>query len=188
MINQIKKDLKELLNEKRYLHSIRVSETAENLAKIYDEDLLKVNIAALLHDYAKCFDKKDLRNIIKEEDIVIDEVIEENIGLSHGLIGALYAKKHYHIFDNDILNAIEYHTYGRPNMSLLEKIIYISDYIEPDRDFEGIDEIRYAAQNDLDKGVLMALNSSINYVKSRKKTVHPLSIKAVEYYSKEVFK
>ncbi|MBN2261185.1 MAG: bis(5'-nucleosyl)-tetraphosphatase (symmetrical) YqeK [Clostridiales bacterium] len=186
MIEKIIDELKRILSQKRYEHSIRVFHTAVELAKIYDEDIEKTSLASLLHDYAKCFDDATLRKIIADEDIVLDEVLSENIGLAHGLASAIIAKKTYHIEDQDILNAIQYHTYGRPNMSRLEKIVYLADYIEPDRKFAGLEDIRKVAREDLNQGVLMALNASVKYILSKNEKIYTLSLDAIEYYSDEV--
>lgn len=186
MIKKIKQDIKERLHVKRYNHTIRVYETAFKLAMIHGENIMKASIAALLHDYAKGLDNSTIRQLLMIENIEIDEALEENINLAHGTASAIFAEMVYHIKDEDILNAIKYHTYGRPNMSRLEKIIYLSDYFEPERNFEGVDFIRETAKKDLDLAMLLALNSTIEYVKSKDKSVHPLSLEAVVYYSKEV--
>lgn len=186
MINNIKRDIKERLTDKRYNHTIRVYETAFDLAMIHGENIVKASIAALLHDYAKGLDDSTIRQLLLIENVEIDEILKDNINLAHGTASAIFAEMVYHIKDQDILNAIKYHTYGRPNMSRLEKIIYLADYFEPDRDFEGVEMIREAAKKDLDMGMLMALNATIKYVESKDKKVHPLSREAVVYYTKEV--
>ena len=186
MIELIKSDLKKYLSLERYNHTIRVCETAIELARIYNENVEDATIAALLHDYVKCLDKKHYREIIRKNNLKIDSVIEKNIGLAHGLISAYFAKEKYRIENIDILNAIEYHTYGRPDMSTLEKIIYLADYIEPGRSFDGVDEIRETAKKDLNKAMIMALESSMDYVKSVGKEVHPLSMQAMIFIQNEV--
>ena len=126
-INFLKKELSSILSKKRYEHSIRVLETAIELAKIYNIDLEKVAIAAILHDFAKEFKRDELvsisKNFFKEE----TEDYLDNIEILHSYAGTYIAKNKFNINDSDILNAIKYHTTGRKNMSLIEKIVYRSE-------------------------------------------------------------
>jgi len=181
MIKKIKNDLKKRLPHNRYNHTIRVCEIAIELAKLYDENIEDATIAALLHDYSKYLDKKQYMEIIKKNNLEIDSVIEEELGLAHGLISEYFAKEKYKIKNENILNAIRYHTFGRSKMSKLEKIIYLADYIELGRSFEGIEEIRKATFEDLDKGMILALESSIKYVNRKGKLLHPLTVEAKNY-------
>lgn len=168
--------LKNKLPEKRYIHSLGVCNTAVKLAKIYNVCKDKAAVAGILHDYAKYLSENEARNYIMEFQIEIDEVMDEQIELAHGLIGAELVRRELEIEDTDILNSIKYHTVGRKNMTDIEKIIYLADYIEPNRKFPGIEEIRRMAVHDLDKATLMALNNSINYVISKGLLLHSNSI------------
>ena len=124
----------------------------------------KARIAGILHDYAKYMAKDEARKYIKQFGIIVDNVTELNINLAHGLIGAELVKKDFEIDDKEILDSIRFNTTGRKHMTKLEKIIYLADYIEPNRKFPGVEEIRNTANKDLDKAVLMALDSSIIHV------------------------
>lgn len=168
--------LKNKLPEKRYNHSLGVYNTAIRLAKIYDVCIDKAGVAGILHDYAKYLSENEVRHYITEFQIEIDQVIDNQIDLAHGLIGAELVKRELEIEDIDILNAIKYHTVGRKNMTDIEKIIYLADYIEPNRKFPGIEEIRQTALHNLDRATLMALNNSINHVISKGLLLHSNSI------------
>lgn len=161
---EIKRYLKENLKEDRYLHVLGVESTAERLAKIYDEDVERAKLAALIHDAAKNKTVKEIEDIIKSEGIRIDKEMSKAPVLLHGLAGAIIGKTLMGIEDEDVFNAAAYHTTGRENMSKLEKIIYLSDYIEPNRDFPGVQDIRMIALKDLDEGVLYAMDHTIRYI------------------------
>ncbi len=174
----IKSVLKRKLPRKRYIHSIGVCETAAWLAEKYEVDREKAKIAGLLHDYAKYLTKHEAREYIRHFNIIIDEVMEENIDLAHGLIGAELIKNEFEINDKEILDSIRFHTTGRNEMTKLEKVIYLADYIEPNRKYPGVDDIRNIAHENLDKAVLMALDNSIIHVISRGRSIHIDSILA----------
>lgn len=174
----MRSELKKKISHKRYIHSIGVSDTAVGLAKIYDICEEKAEIAGILHDYGKYLSEKEARQFLKEFQIEVDEVTDLQIDLAHGLIGAKLVEREFHIKDENILNSIKYHTTGRKHMTKLEKIIYLSDYIEPSRKFSGLDEIRSVAMYDLDKATLMALDDSIKHVISKRLLLHNNSILA----------
>ena len=109
--------------------------------------------------------------------------MEKQTDLIHPFLGAEVARREYQVTDEDILNAIRYHTTGRAGMSLLEKIIFIADYIEPNREkFDGLEEARRLAYLDLDMAMKYILESTIAFVKERGRLLHPLSLEALEYY------
>ncbi len=172
----IKSVLKNKLPHRRYNHSLGVCESAIWLAKKHDACQNKAELAGLLHDYAKYLNSYEARKYIKEFQIQIDEVIDLNIDLAHGLIAAELIKFEFEIEDEEILNAVRYHTTGRENMTNLEKIIYLADYIEPNRRFPVVDKIRDIAKHDLNKAVLMALDNSIKHVISKGLLIHHNSI------------
>ena len=125
--------LKQKLNDKRYIHSIGVEYTAANLAFLYGEDVKRARIAGLLHDCAKCIPTDEKLKKAKKLGIPINSSEKANPDLLHGKLGAYYAKEKFGIKDEEILSAITYHTTGKPEMTLLEKIIFVADYIEPNR-------------------------------------------------------
>lgn len=162
--SQIKKYLKENLKEDRYLHVLGVENTAEKLAKVYGEDVENAKLSALIHDAAKNKTVEEIVDIIKSEGIIIDEEMSKAPVLLHGLAGAIIGKRLMNIENEDVFNAAAYHTTGRENMSKLEKIIYLADYIEPKRNFPGVQDIRVVAFKDLDEGVLCAMDHTIKYI------------------------
>lgn len=166
--------VKEQLTEHRYKHTLGVMETAIKLAKKYGADEKKAELAAIFHDYAKFRDKAEMKTIIQEQGMA-PELLEYNSELWHAPVGAYLVAKEAGITDPDILEAIRYHTSGRPNMTLLEKIIYLADYIEPGRHFPGVEEVREMAQQDLDKALIQALKNSMAFLMRKNQRVFPLT-------------
>ena len=156
---------------------------AQDLAQIYEVDEEKAYIAGLTHDCAKYNEEKYIEKL--NIDISTYNVISLKDPVLHSFIGAEVAKKVYNISDKDILDAIRYHTTGKESMTILEKIIFIADAIEPRRDFEGINNIRDASRKDLDKTMLMLLDSSIIFLISKKAIINPLSFIARNYLIEE---
>lgn len=181
MNNFIKNQLIKDIGEKRYLHSLRVMETGLNLSKVYNVDKEKVKIAAILHDCGKIKEKTKLLKMANDFDMVLDDFMRHNTELIHGPLGAKIAKKKYGIKDKEILGSIKYHTTGKENMTLLEKVIYISDYIEPKRNFPGVEEVRDLAFIDLDKSIIMAMDKTIKFLIHNKKLIHSRTIGARNY-------
>ncbi len=174
----VHKRLKEDIGIERYEHTLRVVETSKELAKKYGVDEDKTSVAALLHDCGKLKNKKKLLKVANDFGIILDNVMEYNKHLIHGPLGAELAKKTYNIHDEEILNAIYYHTTGREKMSLLEKIIYIGDYVEPGRDFEGVEEVRKLVDVDLDKALLYAMDNTIKHIIESGNLIHLDTVKA----------
>ena len=161
----ITKDLKNSLDKDRYEHTIGVSYTAICLAMKYDVDLEKAEIAGLLHDCAKCIaDDKKLKKCI-EHNISINEAEKAKPSLLHAKLGAFIAMDKYGIQDKEIINAILKHTTGSQEMTMLEKIIFVADYIEPNRKMiKDMEEIRREAFTDLDKCIVHILKNTIEYL------------------------
>lgn len=186
---EMKEKLQSALSVKRYIHTLSVAEEAERLSEVFgtNADRQRANVAGLLHDCAKDYPTDLKLRLCKEYHVTTDEIILNETDLIHPFLGAEIAKREYLIEDEDILNAIRYHTTGRPNMSLLEKIIFIADFIEPGRErFEGLEEARRLAYLDLDVAMQFILKETIAYVKERNRTLHPLSQQALEFYTKKV--
>lgn len=179
--DKIQDYLKVNLKDKRYEHSLGVKKTAVKLAEIYNVDTNKAKIAGLVHDCAKNMKNEELIKIADEHKLHIDEVFKNSPQLLHGVIAAVIAKEDMGIEDEDILNAIIYHTTGRENMSTLEKIIYIADYIEPSRDFPGVDELRKMAFEDLDKALLKAFDNTIKFVIEKGELLHKNTVYGRNY-------
>lgn len=182
-VRGFKNKLKAELKPNRYIHTLGVAEEAVKLAEKHGEDKHKAYIAGLLHDCAKNFDNKRTFRFCKEYGVALDDILREQPDLIHSFLGAAAAEREYGIEDKDILNAIRYHTTGRPGMSRLEMIIYLADMTEPNRVYyEGLDKIRELSYYDLKGAVAEALNETISFNRERGRIVHPLSLEAFEFY------
>ncbi|MCT4594857.1 MAG: bis(5'-nucleosyl)-tetraphosphatase (symmetrical) YqeK [Anaeromicrobium sp.] len=180
-IRRMKKYIKKNLSKKRYEHSLGVEHAALKLADKHNCDLVKVQVAALLHDCAKNFTNEELLKYMSQVSIEEKDIYYKQPQLLHGFVGSIIAQVNFGIKDDDIINGIRYHTTGRENMSLLEKIIYISDYIEPNRVFKGVNELREIVEMDLDLGVLEGLNRTIKHTIDKNELIHTLSVNARNY-------
>ncbi|GMG97240.1 bis(5'-nucleosyl)-tetraphosphatase (symmetrical) YqeK [Tepidimicrobium xylanilyticum] len=170
--------LKKDIGTNRFEHSLRVMKTCEELAEHYGCSVEKARIAGLLHDCGKLQGEINLLKMVSDFGIILDNVMKINKDLIHSPLGAEIARRKYKIEDCEILNAIRYHTTGRENMTLLEKIVYIADLIEPGRDFNGVEEIRRLVYEDLDKALLYALDNTLAFIISRGKIIHLNTVKA----------
>ena len=180
-LEEVHNKLKQRVSSHRYNHILGVIDAAVYLARKYDENEEAAYIAALFHDYAKKLSKEQLEAYILKHNLEIDEIMHNAYQLIHGKVAAHIAKHNYNITDENILNAIEYHTTGRKGMSKLEKIIYLADFIELGRDYPGVEDLRITAEESLDNGVLQALNNTINYVLSMGNLLHTNTIEARNY-------
>lgn len=178
---QIDDYLRKKLKESRYVHTLGVVQSACSLAKINGVDEEKTKIAALIHDAAKNMKIDEQYKILKENNIDMDIISENSPQILHGWVAAILAKELMGVTDEEIINAVKYHTTARKSMSKLEKIIYIADYIEPNRDYPGVEELRKITFSDLDKGVLMGIDNTITFVIKQGQLVHPLTIDARNY-------
>jgi predicted HD superfamily hydrolase involved in NAD metabolism len=169
------------LKESKLKHSLSVSETAVTLAEKYGENIEKARISGLVHDCAKCMKDEELIKVARDHEIQLDEIYLTNPSILHGLVASIIAKEVMGIEDEDMLMAIRYHTTGRKHMSVLEKIIYIADYIEPLRAFDGVEELRSLSNIDLDAAVVKSLESAIKYVISQNGLLHTDTIHARNY-------
>ncbi len=176
------------LKHHRYIHSVGVAGIAAALAMKYDEDVFKAQIAGILHDCAKSYKDDELIEQCIKNDIEITGFEKANGFLLHAKYGAYLAEKKYGIEDPDILNAIRWHTTGRQNMSLLEKIVFISDYIEPTRSkASDLDRIRSRAFNsdNIDEVLVMIMGDTIRYLSSSENSIDITTMSAYEYYKRK---
>lgn len=186
-IKNIKNILKNTLDKKHYEHTIGVAYTAVCLAMKYEYDMEKAEEAGLLHDCAKCIsDDKKLKQCQKHN-ISISETEKSSPYLLHAKLGAFFAMHKYGITDQEVINAILVHTTGAPEMTLLEKIIYVADYIEPNRkEAPNLFSIRRIAFEDLDMAVYMIMEDTLAYLKKKQKNIDHMTGKAYEYYKKQI--
>ncbi|MCL2405711.1 MAG: bis(5'-nucleosyl)-tetraphosphatase (symmetrical) YqeK, partial [Defluviitaleaceae bacterium] len=175
-INEIKNTLEEMLDKKRFAHTIAVCEIAIELAERFGADKDKAYLAALLHDCARSLNTEQQLAYCHEHEIELDEYMESDINPVHALVGADMAKRQFGITDNDVLNAIRRHAVGCEDMTLLCKIIFVADGIEPNRVGRDADDARNAAQTDLNKAMVLVMTTIKSYY-LQGKPMHPSSIK-----------
>lgn len=175
--------VKPQLTEKRYQHTLGVLRTALKLARRFGASEKKAELAAIFHDYAKYRNIEEMKQLI--ERIWYDRsIVEYGDELLHAPCGAYYVEKEIGIRDEEILDAIRYHTTGRPKMTLLDKIIFIADYIEPSRQFEGVEKVRDLAENDLDEAIIHALENTIAFLMRKKLPIYPLTVETYNEFVK----
>lgn len=181
MIMLLSKELK----ESRLLHTFGVIDTAEALAKVYKADIKKCERAALLHDCAKYMPLDKMIEICQRNFVELNELEMKKDALLHAKAGACLAYEKYGIKDREILDAIKYHTTGRPDMSLIEKIIFVSDYIEPGRDFsDKLPMYRMIAMADIDLVCMNILKDTLDYLESLNADIDPKTKETYAYYKK----
>lgn len=175
---ELEVSLAQRIRGERLAHTYRVLDTARILGVRYGADPTATSTAALLHDYAKAMKPAELLAEANRLGLAIDPVEMAQPHLLHGPVAAALLAEQGLVTDPDALAAIHYHTTGRAAMSLLEKIIWLADYIEPGRIFPGVDAIRSEAEQSLDTALLHALENSIRYILERGWPLHPLSVHA----------
>lgn len=186
-LQKITKKLKKYLDEDRLWHTLGVMHTAAAMAMVYHEDMEKAQLAGLLHDCAKCIPSKKKIKLCNENHIPVSSFEKEHTFLLHGKVGAWIAEEKYGVKDREILEAITWHTTGKPEMSVLEKIIYIADYIEPARDkAPRLKEIRALAFQNLDRCIYEILKDSLEYLNTHPEDLDPTTEKAYDYYKCKV--
>ena len=186
-ILKMKKTLRKYLTLDRYEHTEGVMYTAAALAMKYGEDVEKALVAGLLHDCAKCIPDSKKIKICRKHHIEVTELEVSNPFLLHAKLGAFLAKEKYDVQDQEILDAIACHTTGKPAMTLLDKIIYISDYIEPMRSkAPNLSDVRRLAFEDIDVTLFKILSDTLEYLRSSSKTMDCMTLKTYEYYKKKM--
>lgn len=182
-IKRMQQKLKKHLDEDRYEHTLGVMYTAGALAMRYQENIRSALIAGLLHDCAKCIPTNKKFKMCSKYHLEVSETERSNPSLLHAKLGAYLAEKKYHVRDEAILSAITFHTTGKPAMSLLEKIVYVADYIEPGRrELPNMAEIRRLAFENIDECIYQILQDSLNYLNTRNITIDPMTEKTYLYY------
>ena len=182
-LSKIRKAMEKTLEEKRYEHTLGVAYTATALAMRYGENLENAELAGLLHDCAKEMDDEKTISLCEKHHISITEVERKNPSLLHAKAGSFLAMHTYKVDNGEVINAILNHTTGRPGMSLLEKIVFIADYIEPSRKkAANLAEIRKLAFMDLDEALLKILGDTLVYLREKEDTIDPMTEKTYQYY------
>lgn len=188
---KLRREMEQTLERKRFEHTLGVAYTAANLAMVHGVDVEKALIAGMLHDCAKCMSHHKQISLCRKNKVVLSEIETENHSpLLHAKAGSCLARKKYGIVDEEILQAISYHTTGRPHMSPLEKIIYIADYIEPGRerakrsyaDVQNLQEVRKMAYQDLDRTLCKILSDTLDYLSRKDGKIDSMTRDTYEYY------
>ena len=182
-MEKLEKVVIDLLNPNRVKHVLGCRDTAADLAKVWGTDVTDAARAGLLHDITKALDGPLQLTLCREYGKVLDEFSENNPKTLHALTGSLVAER---IFGENeaVVKAIESHTTGKPAMNTLEKIIYVADYMEPNRDFPGVEELRRLAYTDLDGALQLGLEMTLAMLKEQKRQISPASSQALEYLMK----
>ncbi len=182
---EFKKVLKSRLTEKRYMHSLNVADSAKELARIYGADEGKAYIAGLIHDSCKDTPAGLQLSYLLENKTELTDIEINTAKLYHAMCGSVFAQKEFCVEDEDVLNAIRYHTTGRKNMSLLEKIVFIADFISAERDYDGVEIMREKAVRSLDEAIVEGLSFTIKDLIDAQRLVHPDTLDA---YNDALFK
>ncbi len=178
-------EMEKRLKHHRFIHSVMVAGTAAALAMKYGADPGRAQVAGILHDNAKCYDDEELVELCRKKDIAISDFEEKHGFLLHAKYGAYVARKKYGIEDEDVLNAIRWHTTGHENMTLLEKIIFVADYMEPLRNkAKNLDLIRDTVLNgkDIDDAVRMIMHDTLEYLHASDFKIDPVTQAAYDHY------
>ncbi|MBR5337310.1 MAG: bis(5'-nucleosyl)-tetraphosphatase (symmetrical) YqeK [Lachnospiraceae bacterium] len=182
-ILEIQSKVEKAVDGKRFRHILGVAHTAACMAMCYGLDVDRAYLAGVLHDCAKGYKKEEYLSICRDKGIPITPSEEKSPSLLHAKLGAYFAETLYNTDDWEILSAIRCHTTGKPNMSLLDKIIYIADYIEPNRHIRtDMDTIRKIAFTDIDKCLLIILENTVSYLEQSGKSIDMTTKETYEYY------
>ena len=168
--------LSQALSAKRFQHSLGVSQAAAELAARFGADAETARLTGLLHDCARAISSNNLLQMAKVFAIVVNDVEQCQPVLLHAPIGAYLAKTEYGVEDPHVFQAITLHTTGGPNMSKLDKIIYLADCIEPNRNYPGVEKLRKLALEDLDAAMLAAFDQSLHFIIEQGLLIHPATI------------
>lgn len=179
----LQKKLKKQLDSARFQHTLGVMYTAAALAMAHDVDITKAQVAGLMHDCAKCLPGKKKLKICAQKHMEVNAYEQKNPFMLHARLGAVLARDEYGIQDPEVLSAIEWHTTGKPEMTMLEKIIFIADYIEPGRwKAEDLPVVRKLAFEDIDRCMYVICRDTLIFLKERGAEIDDMTQKACDYY------
>ena len=185
-IENIKLALKEELSEFRYNHTIGCAETCRELAQKLNYDEHKAYLAGLLHDCAKEMDFKDQLDFAENHCYEADDVTLNTLHILHAPVSAMLAKEKYGIADEEVLNAIACHTTGKEDMSLLDRILFVADLIEPNRTYAGVEELREKVKENFALGTVAVFDKAITFVLIKGGLLHPNTVYARNKLLKEI--
>ncbi len=172
-IEDYKKIIRPFMGEHRYTHSVNVAKEAVRLAEKYGADVKKAETAGILHDITKEFSPEEQLQIMHDGGIILDDIQQKAPKLWHAMSGSVYIKSNLNINDDDIINAVRYHTTGRANMSLLEKIIFVADFTSAERSYDGVKTMRKLADKSIEKAMLFGFKFTFCDLSSRELAIHP---------------
>ncbi|RMC41796.1 HD domain-containing protein [Lactobacillus sp. ESL0233] len=180
--NEIITKEKNNMDQSRFNHCVRVSETARKLAKLNHYDENKAALTGFIHDYAKQVPADEFRKVIKEQKMDHD-LLNWGPAIWHGMVGAYFVQRDLKIIDTEILNAIKRHTTADVEMTLLDKIVFMADYIEPGRTFAGVEEAQEVTCNNLDSGVAYQLAHTLEFLIKKRDKIYPRTLDAYNVWS-----
>jgi predicted HD superfamily hydrolase involved in NAD metabolism len=168
------------LSDSRYEHTLRVADTAEDLARAHDLDADRARLAALMHDSARELGPDEFLKLAETWNLQVGESEQQSPKLLHGPVAAEMARE-LGIDDEEVLEALRAHTTGRPGMRPLALVLYVADKIEPARDYPSVGRLRDLAREDLHKAALESLRRAIAHNEGRGKTTHPASLETLDW-------
>lgn len=184
LIRDLSGKMEKVMDKKRYQHTLGVAATASCMAMRFQTDPYKAYLAGLLHDNAKCISNDKKLSVCAKNKLSVNAAEEKNPDLLHAKVGSFLAKDKYRISDEQILSAILWHTTGKPEMTVLEQIIYIADYIEPLRKPQkNMEIVRRLAFEDLDRCMLEILSGTIQYLQDKQAVIDEITMKTYQYYA-----
>lgn len=180
-LDAIKNYLKLKLSDKRYIHSLNTADTAFKLAGIFGEEQKKAYISGLVHDCTREVELLEQQSMLKALNIEVDSITYNSSGLLHAYTAEYVLRNKFRINDEAIISAVRLHTTGKEAMKPIEKIIFLSDVIEPSRSFPGVEDIRQLSRLNLDEALISAFDSSIRFLVSKRALIHPNTVYARNY-------
>ena len=177
-LESYKTAIRGFLGEKRYYHSICVARAAVQLARLYGADETKAEIAGILHDIMKELPPEEQKKRMQQYGISLSQVEQSSQKLWHAMLGAEYIRRELGVTDSEILQAVRYHTTGRENMTLLDKVLFIADFISDDRDYPGVETLRETAKNSLEQAMIEGIAFTVKELADAQLPIHPDTIAA----------
>jgi len=181
-LESIRKKVRNLLDKERFAHSEAVEKVAAHLAEKWNVSVDKARAAALLHDVSRCMTPEKMLVRARELGIKAGRLEEMEPKLLHAELSSLIARDEFGVTDKDVLSAIEKHTIGSPGMSVLDKIVYLADHIEPGRNFSGVEKVRKLAEEDLERAIVASTSAMIAAIIAKGMPVHPGTVETRNYY------
>lgn len=176
--DEYKAIIREKLDDYRYNHSLCVANEAERLAVLYGENTDDAYLAGLLHDITKNFSINEHLNIFEEFGIMLSDIEKSSVPVWHGISASVYVKNILNIQNENIVSAIRYHTTGKSNMTLFEKLIYLADFTSADRNYPDVDVMRSLVNSSIDEAMLYSLKYTITDLVNKNRAIHPDTLNA----------